>query len=172
MLHLPAAALAASDRPSLPLVGAAAAAACIAAHRSSSPLVGVLASGSAPGSASTLSWWQLAREPERRRWRDWSGRRGRRLPHCRVLFLGRCRGRHNRLQSRFLVDRLAFLAAIGQVRHQLPGGDPAGIGGQLYPVARPDARPVNGGQILWWGLARTKKVEKFYYPSQSGSLTH
>ncbi len=171
MFHLPAApaaALAASERPSLPLVRAAAAAACIAAHRSSSPLVGVLASGS----ASSLSRWQLAGEPERRRWRDRSGRRGRRLPCCRILFLGRRRGRHNRLQSRSLVDRLAFLAATGQVRHQLPGGDPAGIGGQMYPVARPDARPVNCGQILWWGLARTKKAKKVYYPSQSGSLTH
>jgi hypothetical protein len=102
MLHLPAApaaVLAASERPSLPLVGAAAAAACIAAHRPSSPLVGVLASGSAPGSASSLSRWQLAGEPERRRWRDGSGRRGRRLPRCRVLFLGRGRGRHNRDSS-------------------------------------------------------------------------
>ncbi len=167
MFRLPAAPAVASERPSLPLVGAAAAAACITAHRSSSPLVRVLASGSAP----SLSRWQLAGEPERRR-QNGSGWRGRRLPRYRGLFLGRRRGWHNRLQSRSLVDRFAFLAAAGQVRHQLPGGDPASIGGQMYPVARPDARPVNGGQVLRWGLARTKEAKKVYYPSHPGSLTH
>ncbi len=158
LFRLPAAPAAASELPSLSLVGAAAAAACIAAHRSSSPLVRVLASRSAP----SLSRWQLAGEPERRRWRNGSGRRGRRLPRCRGLFLDWRRGWHNRLQSRSLVCRFAFLDAAGQVRHQLNGGDPAGIGGQMDPVTGPDARPVNGGQVLRWGLARTKEAKKVY----------
>ena len=140
----PAAAPAASERPSLTLVGSTISATRTAAHRSTPPLVGVLA----PGSASSLRRWKLAREPEWRRRRDGSGRRGRRLPHCCSLFLDRHRGWHNRLQSRSLVGRFAFLATIDQVRHQLPGGDPAGVGGQVDPVARPDARTVHGSQVL------------------------
>jgi hypothetical protein len=57
----PSAALAASERPSLPLIGSAAAAAAVATHRSPSPLVVGVAAGSAPGSSSTLGRWQLAR---------------------------------------------------------------------------------------------------------------
>ncbi len=44
----PAAALTASERPSLPTVGTTVAAACIAAHWPTSPLVGVVEAGSAP----------------------------------------------------------------------------------------------------------------------------
>ncbi len=79
----PAAELTASERPSLPTVGTTVAAARIAAHWPTSPLVGVVEAGSAP----PLWRRELAREPERRRRRDGSGRRSRRLPSCRTLFL-------------------------------------------------------------------------------------
>ncbi len=57
----PSAALAAPGRHSLPRLGSPAAAAVVAAHRSPSPLVIGGAAGSAPGSSSSLGWWQLAR---------------------------------------------------------------------------------------------------------------
>ncbi len=79
-------------------------------------------------------------------------------PLPRPFFGGR-RGWHDRLQTCSLVCWPAFLAASDQVRHQLPSGDPAGIGGQMDPVARPDARPVYGSQVLRWGLARTKEAK-------------
>ena len=56
----PSSALAASERPSLALVGSPAAAAVVAAHRSNSPLVVGGAAGSAPGSSPALGRWQLA----------------------------------------------------------------------------------------------------------------
>jgi hypothetical protein len=72
----PAATLAASVRPSLPTVGTTVAAARIAAHWSTSPLGRVVKAGSSP----TLWRRELAREPERRRRRDGSGRRSWRPP--------------------------------------------------------------------------------------------
>ena len=160
----PAAVLAASGRSPLTGVGAAAGAARAAAYRTSSSwslVCGSAArSGSAPGSACSLRCWQLTREPQWRRRRNRSGRRGRRLPLCRWLFLCWRRRRHDRFESGSLVYRPAFLAPIGQVRHQPPGGDPAGVGGQVHPVARPYTRAVHGSQILRGGLARTKEAKQ------------
>ena len=129
----PAAVMAASGRSPVTGVGAAAAAARAAAYRTSSSwslVCGSAArSGSAPGSACSLRCWQLAGEPQWRRRRNRSGRRGRRLPLCRWLFLCWRRRRHDRFESGSLVRRPAFLSSICQVRHQLPGCDPAGVGG-------------------------------------------
>ncbi len=153
----PAAVLAASGRSPLTGIGAAAAAARAAAYRPS--FSGTLVYGSAAwsGSAPSLWCWQLTGKPQWRRRRDRSGRRGRQLPLCRGPFLCRCRYWHDRFKSGSLVYRPAFLAPIGQVRHQLPGGDPAGVGGQVHPVPRPYTRAVHGGQILRGRLARTKE---------------
>ncbi len=166
----PAAVLAAPGRSPLTGIGAAAAAAGAAAYRPSSPgtLVSGSAawSGSASGSAPSLCCWQLTGEPQWRRRQDWSGRRGR--PLCRGLFLCRRRCWHDRFKSSSLVYRPAFLAPIGQVRHQLPGGDPAGVGGQVHPVTSPYTRAVHGGQILRGGLARTKEAKQVNRLSPSG----
>ncbi len=114
----PAAVLAASGRSPLTGIGTAAAAARAAAYRPSSSgtlVYGSAAwSGSASGSAPSLWCWQLTGEPQWRRRRDRSGRRGRRLPLCRGFFLCRRRYWHDRFQSGSLVYRPAFLAPIGQ----------------------------------------------------------
>jgi hypothetical protein len=174
--NLPAAVLAASGRSPLTGVGAAAAAARAATYRTSSSgslVCGSAAwSGSAPGSTSSLWSWQLTGEPQWRRRRERSGRRGRRLPLCRGLFLCWRRHQHDRFESGSLVNRPAFLSPVRQVRHQLPGCDPAGVGGQVDPVPRPYTRAVHGSQILRGRLARTKEAKQVNHPSPPGSLAY
>ncbi len=160
----PAAVLAGSVRSPLTGIGAAAASERAAAYRISSSGTLVYGSAAWSGSAPSLCCWQLTGEPQWRRRRDWSGRRGRRLPLCRGLFLCRRRCWHDRFKSGSLVYRPAFLAPIG---HQLPGGDPAGVGGQVPPVTRPYTRAVHCGQILRGGLARTKKAKQVNRPRSS-----
>ncbi len=152
----PSAALAAPVRPYLATVGTPVAAARVAAHWRSSPLVVVVVGA---GSAPPLWRRELAGEPERRRRRNGSGRGSSRLPSCRAFFFGGRRGWHDEFKPRPLVRRLAFLAACGQVCHQFPGGDPAGVGCKMDSVSSPDARPIHGCQILGRGLAGTKEAK-------------
>ncbi len=159
----PAAVLAAPWGPPLSVVGAAVSAAAAAATAASSAawrsslisgsvLMSGYArgSGSASGTSSSLRWRELAGEPKRCRGRDRSRRRCLRLALCRVLFLCGCRGRDwdDGFQPSPLVFWFSDLAAVDQVCHQLSGGDSDGVGGQVDPVARPDARAVHRCQVL------------------------
>jgi hypothetical protein len=87
---------------------------------------------------------QLARQPERGRYRP--GRRRQRGLH---RF-----GRRGGVDLTGITDSsLALLLAGSAVSppmtgHHLHGGDSGGVGGEVHPVACPDAGPVNGGQFL------------------------
>ncbi len=86
---------------------------------------------------------QLAGQPQRGRYRLWCRRRR----WLGGLCCRGCGGPHwdHRLQPRSLGYRLLRLATASDARHQLCGCHSGGVWGQMYPVASPDAGPVDGG---------------------------